>query len=102
LSGIDLSTRSGTTDELDTFDSAIETVETDLAAFGATINRLTCAIDNLTKISQNAQASRSRIMDTDYAQATTDMARSQIIQQAARAMVAQENQAPQAVLSLFR
>jgi flagellin len=102
LSGIDLTTRSGATAALDTLDEAIATVDTDRAAFGATMNRLTYAIDNLSNISQNAQASRSRIMDTDYAQATTELARSQIIQQAATAMLAQANQAPQSVLSLLR
>jgi flagellin len=102
LSGISLSTRSGATTALDTLDAAITAVDTDRAAFGATMNRLTYAIDNLTNVSQNAQASRSRIMDTDYAQATTELAKSQIIQQAATAMLAQANQAPQAVLSLLR
>ena len=102
LSGISLTTTSGATAALDTLDAAITAVDTDRAAFGATMNRLTYAIDNLTNISQNAQASRSRIMDTDYAQATTELAKSQIIQQAATAMLAQANQAPQAVLSLLR
>ena len=102
LSGISLSTRSGATSAIDTLDDAIAAVDTDRATFGATMNRLTYAIDNLTNISQNAQASRSRIMDTDYAQATTELARSQIIQQAATAMLAQANQAPQSVLSLLR
>jgi flagellin len=102
LSGISLSTSSGATAALSTLDDAIAAVDTDRATFGATMNRLTYAIDNLTNISQNAQASRSRIMDTDYAQATTELARSQIIQQAATAMLAQANQAPQSVLSLLR
>jgi len=102
LSGVDLSTRSGATSALTTLDDAIALVDTDRATFGATMNRLTYAIDNLSNISQNAQASRSRIMDTDYAQATTELARSQIIQQAATAMLAQANQAPQSVLSLLR
>jgi flagellin len=102
LSGISLTTSSGATAALDTLDAAITAVDTDRAAFGATMNRLTYAIDNLTNISQNAQASRSRIMDTDYAQATTELAKSQIIQQAATAMLAQANQAPQAVLTLLR
>ena len=102
LSGISLSTSSGATSALSTLDDAIAAVDTDRATFGATMNRLTYAIDNLTNISQNAQASRSRIMDTDYAQATTELARSQIIQQAATAMLAQANQAPQSVLSLLR
>jgi flagellin len=102
LSGISLSTSSGATAALSTLDDAIAAVDTDRATFGATMNRLTYAIDNLSNISQNAQASRSRIMDTDYAQATTELARSQIIQQAATAMLAQANQAPQTVLSLLR
>jgi flagellin len=99
---ISLTTRSGATSALTALDTAIETIDAERAAYGATMNRLTYAIDNLTNISQNAQASRSRIMDTDYAQATTELARSQIIQQAATAMLAQANQAPQAVLSLLR
>jgi len=102
LSGISLTTSSGATAALSTLDDAIAAVDTDRATFGATMNRLTYAIDNLSNISQNAQASRSRIMDTDYAQATTELARSQIIQQAATAMLAQANQAPQAVLTLLR
>jgi flagellin len=102
LSGVSLTTSSGATKALATLDSAIKAVDTDRSKFGATMNRLTYAIDNLTNISQNAQASRSRIMDTDYAQATTELARSQIIQQAATAMLAQANQAPQSVLSLLR
>jgi flagellin len=72
------------------------------AEIGAVINRLTYAVDNLTNISANATASRSRIEDTDYAKATTSLARSQIIQQAATAMLAQANQQPQSVLSLLK
>jgi flagellin len=102
VSGISLSTRSGATSALSTLDDAIASIDSSRSTFGATMNRLTYAIDNLTNISQNAQASRSRIMDTDYAQATTELARSQIIQQAATAMLAQANQAPQSVLSLLR
>ena len=102
VSGISLSTRSGATSALSTLDDAIASIDSSRSTFGATMNRLTYAIDNLTNISQNAQASRSRIMATDYAQATTELARSQIIQQAATAMLAQANQAPQAVLSLLR
>ncbi|WP_416545134.1 flagellin [Limnohabitans sp. DCL3] len=102
ISGVTLATRSGATSALTTLDKAIATLDSDRATFGATVNRLTYAMDNLASISQNAQASRSRIMDTDYAQATTELARSQIIQQAATAMLAQANQAPQSVLSLLR
>jgi flagellin len=63
---------------------------------------LNYASDNLQNISTNTSASRSRIQDTDYAQATTELARTQIIQQAATAMLAQANQQPQTVLSLLR
>jgi len=102
VSGISLLSRASATSALDTLDDAIASIDSARSTFGATMNRLTYAIDNLSNISQNAQASRSRIMDTDYAQATTELARSQIIQQAATAMLAQANQAPQTVLSLLR
>jgi len=102
LSGVSLATLSGATAALDTLDDAIASIDTDRATFGATINRLTYAVDNLNNVSQNSQASRSRILDTDYAQTTTELARTQIIQQAATAMLAQANQQPQSVLSLLR
>ncbi len=85
-----------------TLDQAIGVVNKSRAQMGATINRLTYAADNLTNISTNTQASRSRILDADYAQSTTEMARTQIIQQAATAMLAQANQQPQTVLALLR
>jgi len=83
-------------------DAALKFVNLGRAEMGATINRLTYAADNLTNVSQNTSESRSRILDTDYAQATTELARTQIISQAATAMLAQANQAPQSVLSLLR
>jgi flagellin len=60
------------------------------------------AADNLTNVSTNATQSRSTIMDTDYAKATTQLAKTQIIQQAATAMLAQANQQPQAVMQLLK
>jgi flagellin len=69
---------------------------------GAKINRLNYAADNMTNTSMNTAASRSRIEDTDFAAATTELARTQIISQAATAMLAQANQQPQGVLSLLR
>jgi flagellin len=83
-------------------DTALSTVNTGRAQMGATINRLNYAADNLMNVSQNTNESRSRILDTDYAQTTTELARTQIISQAATAMLAQANQAPQSVLSLLR
>jgi flagellin len=81
---------------------AIKAIDGFRSDMGAKINRLTYAADNLTNISTNTAASRSRILDADYAQSTTELARSQIIQQAATAMLAQANQAPQSVLTLLR
>jgi flagellin len=83
-------------------DNALKGIDSYRATLGAKINRLNYAADNLTNVSANATASRSRILDTDYAQTTTELARTQIIQQAATAMLAQANQQPQSVLSLLR
>jgi flagellin len=87
---------------IETIDKAIAKVDDFRADLGSKINRLTYAADNLTNVSQNTAASRSRILDADYAQVTTELARTQIIQQASTAMLAQANQAPQSVLSLLR
>ena len=83
-------------------DSSIKFVNSARADFGAAINRLQYTVDNLTNISTNTAASRSRIEDVDYSQATSDLARRNIIQQAATAMLAQANQQPQMVLQLFK
>ena len=83
-------------------DIAITNVSSQRATFGATSNRLTHAIDNLTNVKTNAEASRSQILDTDYAAATAELARTQIIQQAGTAMLAQANQLPQGVLALLQ
>jgi flagellin len=101
-SGFNISSQTSANSALQTIDDAIATVDDSRADMGAKINRLTYAADNLSNVSQNTAASRSRILDTDYAQATTELARSQIIQQAATAMLAQANQQPQSVLSLLR
>jgi flagellin len=83
-------------------DSALDTVNNQRATLGASINQMTYAVDNLTNISANTSASRSTIMDTDYATASTSLSKTQIIQQAATAMLAQANQQPQSVLSLLK
>jgi flagellin len=82
-------------------DLAIENVSNQRASFGATVNQLTHSIDNLTQVSINAESTRSRIMDTDYAKSTSELAKAQIIQQAGTAMLAQANQLPAAVLDLL-
>jgi len=83
-------------------DDAISVLNTRRSVLGSVINRLTHAVDNLTNVSQNATESRSRVTDTDYATATSELARTQIIQQAATAILAQANQQPQMVLSLLK
>ena len=83
-------------------DTALASISSARAKIGAGINQLTYAADNLTNTSANMQASRSQIMDTDYATATSNLARAQIIQQAATAMLAQANQAPASVLALLK
>jgi flagellin len=69
---------------------------------GAKVNRLTFAADNAASVSQNMSASRSRIQDTDYAKASSELARTQIIAQASTAMLAQANQSSQGVLALLK
>jgi len=83
-------------------DSALTTVSAQRATFGAVQNRLIHAVDNLTSVVTNAEVTRSRIMDTDYAEATSELARTQIIQQAGTAMLAQANQLPSSVLQLLQ
>ena len=82
--------------------AALETINSQRAQLGAAINRMQYAGDNLTNISSNTAQSRSSIMDTDYALASTQLAKNQIIQQAATAMLAQANQQPQSVMALLK
>ena len=83
-------------------DTALDTISSQRATFGAISNRLTHAVDNLTNIRINAEGTRSSILDTDYAQATSELAKTQIIAQAGTAMLAQANQLPQTVLALLQ
>jgi len=100
--GVDLSTAAGSQAALSVLDTAINTITDSRASMGAYQNRLTASVANLETTSMNLQASRSRILDTDYAKETTNLAKSQIIQQAATAMLAQANQSAQSVLSLLK
>jgi flagellin len=97
-----VSTSASAATAITAIDTALASISSARATIGAGINQLTYAADNLTNVSQNLTASRSQIMDTDYATATTQLARSQIIQQAATAMLAQANQQPQSVLALLK
>ena len=105
VSGISASTLAATTSAsaaITALDTVLTKVNSERAKLGANINVLQYSADNLANVSQNAAASRSRVTDTDYAQATTELARTQIIAQAATAMLAQANQMPQTVLSLLK
>lgn len=88
-------------DMLQSLDDAILTVGRSRASLGAKQNRLQHTINNLTNISENISAARSRIMDTDYAAETANLVRFQIMQQASIAILAQANMRPQAALSLL-
>jgi flagellin len=97
-----ISLAASATSALPDLDTALTVINTARATLGASINRLTHAVDNLSNVAANATESRSKIADTDYAQATSDLARQQIIQQAGTAMLAQANQMPSMVLALLR
>jgi flagellin len=102
ITSLSFATSSTAQASIELLDTAITAVDTFRSGLGARINRLTSAADNLANVALNTSASRSQIEDTDYAKATTELAKTQIIQQAASAMLAQANQAPQSVLSLLR
>jgi flagellin len=102
VSGLSVSTASGASSAIATIGDALDTINTQRAEIGAAVNQLAYAADNLTNISANVTTSRSSIMDTDYALATTQLAKTQIIQQAATAMLAQANQQAQGVLALLK
>ena len=87
---------------LDTIDNAISTISTRRGEFGTFSNRLSSTIANLDNISVNLASARGRIQDTDFAQETSNLAKSQIMQQAATAMLAQANASKQTVLALIQ
>ena len=87
---------------ISTIDAALTNVNEKRSDYGAAINRLEYTADNLANVSQNTSASRSRILDADYASETTELARTQIIQQAGTAMLSQANQQAQSVLALLK
>ena len=102
VADLDITSQSGATAAISAIDNALESVSAMQARAGAYQNRLESVVSNLTESNQNMSASRSRILDTDYATETTSLARSQIISQAATAMLAQANQSAQSVLSLLK
>ena len=99
---IDISTQDGATAALSSIDEALNSISINRAELGAVQNRLEATINNLTSTNTNTVASRSRIQDADFAAETTNLARGQILSQAAQAMLAQANQSQQGVLQLLR
>ncbi|MDB4215275.1 flagellin [Burkholderiaceae bacterium] len=102
VSQISVSTQEDAVAALAVIDNALDYVNTERSKLGAVENRLNHTIDNLSNIITNTAAAKSRIVDTDYAVETAELARAQIVQQAATAMLAQANQSSQSVLSLLQ
>ena len=102
VGGYDLTTAALATSAITNITSQITSLDSSRSSAGAVINRLEYAADNLANVSQNTSASRSRILDADYAAETTELARTQIIQQAGTAMLSQANQQAQSVLALLK
>jgi flagellin len=98
----DISSSSGATTALDDVDDALKAVNTTRASLGAGQSRLESVVNNLTSNVNNLSDARSRIEDTDFSVETTNLAKSQILSQAATAMLAQANQSAQGVLNLLR
>ena len=102
IANIDVSTTQGATDAINAIDAAISTVSENQSKAGAYQNRLTQIVNNLTTMNTNMSSARSQIQDADYGTETTNLAKAQIISQAATAMLAQANQSSQSVLSLLK
>jgi flagellin len=96
-----INTREGASDVLTKLDSAMDKINATRATMGAVMNRLDHVINNLTNVSMNLSASRSGIEDADYAASSTELAKTQIMQQAATAVLAQANTSQQTVLKLL-
>lgn len=101
VNDIDVSTVAGSQQAVSIIDGALKNVDSNRAGLGAFQNRFNHAISNLENINENVNASRSRIMDTDFAKETTQMTKSQILQNASTSVLAQAKQTPSAALSLL-
>jgi len=102
VADIDIGTQVGSNNALSVLDQALRSVSDSRADLGAIQNRLETTISNLSNISENVSAARSRVQDADFAAETSNMTRAQIIQQAGVAMLTQANAQPQLVLSLLQ
>lgn len=102
IQSIDISTQSGANGAIEKVDLAVKQIDVERSKWGAVTNRLLHAADNASNVSMNTKAARSRIDDADYAQATAELARTLILDQAGNAMLSQANQQPMYVLALLR
>lgn len=102
LNSASVTTVANANSTINAIDAAIASVSSLRSTFGAIQNRFDSVISNLSTTSENLTASRSRVQDADFAKETANLSRSQILQQAGTAMVAQANQLPQGVLALLR
>ena len=102
VGGSDIKSSTSAAAALGVLDTAIEGINSTRASLGASMSRLEFASDNLQNVAQNSSAARSRVLDADYAAETTELARTQIIQQAGTAMLSQANQSQQTVLALLK
>ena len=102
VDSIDISTRDGASTGIKRVDAALATIDEIRGGLGAVQNRFESTIANLNNVSENLSAARSRILDADIAQETSNMTKQNILQQAGVAILAQANQAPQLALSLLQ
>ncbi len=101
IESLDISSAGGSQSAIDVIDAALQQIGNERAELGAVQNRFSQTISNLANVQENASASRSRIMDTDYATETAHMTKNQILQQAGTSILSQANQIPQAAISLL-
>ncbi|RYZ79951.1 MAG: flagellar biosynthesis protein FliC, partial [Moraxellaceae bacterium] len=102
IASVDISTAAGAQKAISIIDKAIDQVNDTRSELGAVNNRLEFTVNNLANVSEKTSAARSRIVDADFAAETAALSRSQVLQQAASAMLAQSNARPEQVLSLLR
>ena len=102
MGAVDVGTYNGARDAIKVMDTALNFVNSERAKLGALQSRFESTVSNLTVASENLTASRGRIQDADFAKETAALSRANVLQQAANAMLAQANQAPQQVLQLLR
>ncbi len=102
IAGVSIATASTAQAAVDTIDIALEQINSTRADLGAINNRLDFTVSNLSNVSENTSAARSRVVDADFASETAQLSRAQVLQQASQAILAQANARPQQVLSLLQ